>query len=340
MVVAAPAGTQSACREPEVWVAKGSGPFRTEGPRIAVEPTARASAAVAPGLYKDHISAQHPFIEIHKDGGLARVCVPQPLAASRIRKPVPRGRVSEFSAASRRRLRRTIASTDLTKLSLFVHLTYPREFNPDSDVYKAHLDNFSRRMERAYPEAGFIWKLEFQKRGAPHFHVFVWGIPDFENVGRWDADLKRKLDRSSCMFRIWLSETWYEIVGSGDLRHFRAGTRVERIASREKAMAYCSGYASKDDQTQPGNYVGRYWGACLRKNIPWAPVVHVELTDAEAKVARRTLRRYTLASMRQGFLRKRARGIPVGKPRLRNNSNIIAYLDGNFWLRRLKQLLV
>lgn len=232
-----------------------------------------------------------------------------------------------------------IAATDFTKMPLFVHLTYPKEYNPDSTVYKEHLDNFTRRLEREFTDAGFIWKLEFQKRGAPHFHLFVWGIPEFKSYSDSAEELRRTYNLSLPAFREWISQAWYEIVGSGDLKHLHAGTRVERIASRQKAMAYCSGYASKDDQTLPGKYVGRYWGVCVRKNIPWAPIAHVELTHDEAKRIRRTLRRYTLASMREGFLRKLARGIRAKKPRLRNNSNIVAYVDGNFWLARLQQLV-
>jgi len=232
-----------------------------------------------------------------------------------------RGKVAEFSSRSRQRMKRMIAATDMSKLPLFAHLTYPAEFSHDSKIYKAHLDNFSLRLLRHHPEASFIWKLEFQKRGAPHFHLFVWGVGDVEE------------------FKLWLSKTWFEVVASGDVKHLAAGTRVERIASRSKAMAYCSGYASKDDQTRPGDYVGRYWGACQRKNIPWAKLAHIELTEKQAKVVRRTMRRFTLASLREGFLRRRKLGIRCGKPRLRNNENIVAFLDGDFWLRCLQQLL-
>jgi hypothetical protein len=84
-------------------------------------------------------------------------------------------------------------------------------------------------------------------------------------------------------FKSWLSQAGFEVVGSGDLKHFAAGTRVERIESRTKALAYCSGYAAKNDQTKLGEYVGRYWGACQCKDIPWAKLAHVDVTKQQAK---------------------------------------------------------
>lgn len=313
---------KNVAREPETWASHASGPFKAKGARIAKEPAGAAPAAPqALGLSENHISAPHPFVEIHVGGGLGRVCMGRPAMPASQKEKKPRGKVREFSGRSRTRMRRTVAATDMSKLPLFVHLTYPAEFAEDPTIYKSHLDNFALRLLRRFPESGFIWKLEFQKRGAPHFHLFVWGIGDREP------------------FKPWLSQAWYETVGSGDLKHLAAGTRVERIQSRKKAMAYCSGYASKDDQTKPGEYVGRYWGACQRENIPWAKLVHVEVTEKQAKGVRRTMRRFTLASLREGFLRRRKLGIKGPKPRIRNNDNIVAFLDGSFWLKRLAKLL-
>ena len=88
---------------------------------------------------------------------------------------------------------------------------------------KADLKAWSGRLKREYPEAAFIWRLEFQKRGAPHFHMLLYGV----NV-------------SMKVFRQWLATSWYEVVDSGDERHQRAGTGAERMDSFRAAMNYAS----------------------------------------------------------------------------------------------------
>jgi hypothetical protein len=91
----------------------------------------------------------------------------------------------------------------------------------------------------------YLWVLEFQLRGAPHFHMALsGGIPKAE-----------------------LALAWYRIVNSGDRRHLRAGTRIEGIRSLRAVGMYFSGYASKLAQKDvPEGYqdVGRFWG-CSRE---------------------------------------------------------------------------
>src|SRR6185503_11803793 len=93
--------------------------------------------------------------------------------------------------------------------SLFVTLTYPKQFPSDPGSYRSHLASFFKRLKRAFPTFSAIWKLEFQKRGAPHYHVLIFGVP--------------------FLAKEWLSRCWYAIARSGDERHFRAGTQVQRV---------------------------------------------------------------------------------------------------------------
>jgi hypothetical protein len=85
-----------------------------------------------------------------------------------------------------------------------------------------------------------MWFLEFQKRGAPHFWLFLTGsVPKAE-----------------------LSAAWYRIVASGDERHLRAGTRIGFIRKPYALAAYAAKYAAKWEQKEvPADYrdVGRFW---------------------------------------------------------------------------------
>ena len=113
-----------------------------------------------------------------------------------------RGVVKCFSKASRLRLMRTIAKIRLdAPLPVFITLTYPFNF-PSPIESKKHMEVFEKRLFRAYPEIGIIWKLEPQERGAPHFHILAWGV-SVEKLGEF------------------VPYAWHDIAGDGDENHLR-----------------------------------------------------------------------------------------------------------------------
>lgn len=194
--------------------------------------------------------------------------------------------------------------------AVFVTLTYPGEFSPDWRRWKRDLDAFLRRLERKRPESGVIWKLEPQTRGAPHFHLLVFGA-------------------SYSLLRWWAARAWFEVVGSGDERHLRAGTRVERLRSARGARAYAAKYLGKLPDALPSGVdweaVGRWWGVRHPENIPWAECITVALDYAESWKVLRVLRH---------FLRRVA-GVWV-RPGARSLS---AYMDGERLCMALPMLL-
>ena len=136
------------------------------------------------------------------------------------RKQKPRSRIGGFSAKSRGRLMSLCAQLNRNAVALFLTLTWPGVWNPDPETWKTCLDTFLKRLVRAYPECSGIWKLEPQERGAPHFHLLLFGV-DF-------------------IHHSILAQWWYEVVGSGDERHLQAGIRIEAVRSREGVMHYAS----------------------------------------------------------------------------------------------------
>ena len=84
-----------------------------------------------------------------------------------------RGKVWGFSHASRARLIRLLNTID-SEASVFVTLTYPGEF--DNGLAKLHLKRFANWFRNRFPSASFFWKLEYQRRGAAHYHLIVWGV--------------------------------------------------------------------------------------------------------------------------------------------------------------------
>lgn len=225
--------------------------------------------------------------------------------------------VKEFTWNSRRRLMRKIAELKRDVFPLFVTLTYPESFPVDSKVYKEHLRRFGIYLERAYPRAAFIWRLEFQKRGAPHYHLLVYGISS--------QQLKP--------FRAWLSNEWYQIVGSGDEKHLRAGTQAKRLQSYRRVVGYVSkavgkvspsrmvsGELTKDSQATLA-YVGRWWGVMGARRLPWASKLSLVVMERVACELIRYMRRYARLQVTRAY------------------KSLTIFTDVSGWLKHLPQLL-
>lgn len=202
--------------------------------------------------------------EFWLDGSLCKVSKPMGYGGRR-GSPHRRGIVLGFSAGARRRLMRKIAMLRVDVRPLFVTMTYPGEFASDPKQWKVDLDDLAQRFRRAYPEGAFIWRLEPQKRGAPHFHLLVYGVS-------LDADLAG-----------WWRDAWYTVVGSGDERHLVHGVELEAIRSARGVRSYVSKYIAKkqvalaaevDDEID-WSLVGRWWGVRYGKNLPFSQVMQV-----------------------------------------------------------------
>lgn len=182
-----------------------------------------------------------------------------------------RGRVQGFSKASRIRMMRTLARVNKEEIPYFVTLTYPKMWAENPKEWKRHLDLLFRRIKYKYPNFSAIWKLEFQKRGAPHYHLFIWGVGNKE------------------FFKVWISRVWFEVVGSGDIKHLKAGTQVQNIKSWRGVMSYSAKYMSKEVSASE---VGRLWGVVNRDFIPWSSIEKYKIFPRQVILAMRYMRRF------------------------------------------------
>ena len=157
-------------------------------------------------------------VRLHYEGTLIRIDGMPGWAEYENEKAPKRGKIKEFSAKSRSRMMALVASLKASSLPQFVTLTYPREWVHDPRMWKVHLDTFRKWLSRSYPSASGIWKLEPQERGAPHFHLLVFGIPflPWQIVAvRWAEIVSQsKLPKSfpvergkrgAAIFREWIS---------------------------------------------------------------------------------------------------------------------------------------
>jgi hypothetical protein len=142
-----------------------------------------------------------------------------------------------FTDQSRRTLNHKVRNLS-EPLPVLLTLTYPLEFPADGRKVKRDWRCMRKWLTRR--GRGGLMVVEFQERGAPHLHVYI--------NGRVDKDAVR--------------EAWWEIVGSGDANHRKAGTRVEKLRQGHAMLMYVQKYISKQQQKQvPEGYenVGRFW---------------------------------------------------------------------------------
>jgi hypothetical protein len=186
-----------------------------------------------------------------------------------------------FSRRSRNRLLKLFARLDSKGITpIFVTLTYPAEF-PNPKLAKEHLRAFMERIRRKCEgcDVSGVWRMEFQQRGAPHFHVILFGLPF---IGKETIQL-------------W----WAEITGNlGE-----PFTRIEAVQSKRKLMSYVSKYVSKVGV--PGGFnhipylhegkltvclctgelidaesIGRWWGIFQKQHLPYAELMEIVCTNS------------------------------------------------------------
>ena len=205
-----------------------------------------------------------------------------------------RGEIRELSRQSRTRL--IYKARNIPDLMHMATFTYPHadyaeearggDYMADGKAVKEHL----RRIRQwfTYRKCYGFWFLEFQKRGAPHFHFIYSGTLTEKD----HAKIKR---------------SWAKLVGTSCEHHPEKGVKFEVLRKRHAAGAYAAKYSSKDEQkVVPEQYkgVGRFWG--LFGDIPDSTHT-VEITSLKeiyniARFARRAQKAYTRA---QGYRHKR-----------------------------------
>lgn len=174
-----------------------------------------------------------------------------------------RGIVTSFSQQSRLRMLRKVARLAPGRV-VFVTLTYPQRF-PSALDSKKHLRAFLERIRRRFPQSSAIWRLEYQQRGAPHFHLmfFDLGFLPF-------AELRRM---------------WSEIINAY-VDDTLPRVRIELVRSRRGIMFYVAKYCAKvaDDLSGSAFFIlntylhaGRWWGVFNKFQLPFAERFYMEV---------------------------------------------------------------
>lgn len=221
--------------------------------------------------------------------------------------------IKVWSAKSRVRMLVAVASLDYSEwlrtegTLAMVTLTLPDQWEilaPDGATFKKLIEKFRRRWTRATGLPWrLLWKLEFQGRGAPHWHALM-RVPVFVK-GR--------------IFTEWLSETWADVCGASKevdrwdkgtdqgsseyTRHVGAGTRVDfsgkDFSDPRRISQYFLGHSAKTTDgkeyqhdvpelwQEKGKGPGRFWGYCGLDKA----VVELDVTEEQKVILDRQLRK-------------------------------------------------
>lgn len=178
---------------------------------------------------------------------------------------------------------------DLSLPSLyFGTLTYHKAYGGGHREWHRHLRRLVRQLERRFAPSpvGFFWVLEFQRRGAPHFHflLFVGRPIDVEDTGKW------------------LSAEWNRICERGNDYAVRRRAWLAKFELRERngvarGIGYFLKYASKrkqkelvDPETGEKLPTGRMWG--IIGDFPQEVVATYHLDGDDLVALYRRIRRW------------------------------------------------
>ena len=186
-----------------------------------------------------------------------------------------RGKITKFSRKSRKRLFNIILKMEDRHGWYFITLTYPNEYPKNYEIWKHHLHKLSCSLRYHYPDLNFLWKLEFQKRGAPHFHLLGY----FPTVSHLD-ELKDLILNS-----------WLRIVNLS-YRGLGNAVQVDSVKSIKSSGFYLAMYQTKDQNIPTDILIGRTWGIVGKKQMPIQAYKQSDLNEKQYIILKRLCRRW------------------------------------------------
>lgn len=170
-----------------------------------------------------------------------------------------RGRIYQMTRQSVDRLMFVLRETDMSLESMIV-LTFGSMYPKSGQSAKASVNRWLSWLRYHAPEVRYLWVMEFQKRGAPHFHILLnYGVVEDERdlyAGRWSsAALSGIVGKEDDRYQ----ELWMKI-----FRVHKHHRQWQNKKEKDGIVRYMSSYLAKSYQKKiPKDYqdVGRWWSA-------------------------------------------------------------------------------
>lgn len=201
-------------------------------------------------------------------------------------KSCKRGKVRGLSAGSVRRLRETLFTKRVDD-SYCLGSTFTVPWKTQSctqevlDRFGATFKRFRNRFVTDFPSSSFIYRVELQKRGAPHLHCVMYIAKDDcekDLAGRAAAmpDMARRALAKADIRDMWVNSLDGAITWGQYHNARRHSVDFDDLSGADcgALFRYLCDHASKKKQAQLG-YPGRQWGVIGRDNLVSDPLVDV-----------------------------------------------------------------
>jgi len=181
-----------------------------------------------------------------------------------------RGVVCGLSPRAAKRLRERLMGIDWVASDVsFLTLTYHHEWGAHWRDWKADLRRMMRVVCYRFADTldGYLWRLEFQKRVAPHYHLILC----------W-----RKGHRPpEKALQSWLARRWNAAIGeTGDLAHLAHGVKCINAQVTTGGMGKLLGYMVKDVcKSDQGRAIDKETGEIMGTGRTWGIVGNVPMRD-------------------------------------------------------------
>lgn len=201
-----------------------------------------------------------------------------------------RDRIECFTESSRKRFGRYLKNAKARYRS-FITLTYPPGYGISGRQCKRDLDAFIKRFRRFSSSKrnwSIVWWQEWQKNGRLHYHLLSTEYIHHNRIAGW----------------------WYDICGSKNRDHFKAGTEIRKIRGNPSQLSsYAVKYAVKSEQKQvPRGFSipGRFWGVVGYRDTVVAAIrlSTLKLEDPDIAEAFDSLRKERDRLQRIGIIRR------------------------------------
>lgn len=155
------------------------------------------------------------------------------------------------------------AETDWIAMATLTYRKSPGSY----DEVKRDWTRFKDRFRKRWEGTEWAWILEFQRRGAAHFHVFFGSGGELGTALQSEpVEIRKRKGTDTEIFAgpvaEWIAETWIEIVGdqSPRFKRFQRGGILEKMRSTDAAGRYAAKEAAKRVQKSAPWEVSQWWG--------------------------------------------------------------------------------
>lgn len=156
--------------------------------------------------------------------------------------------IKGFSLNARMRMMRMFSMVDYDSYQtpIFISATFHFDFKLERIFVKKTLDNFMKRLKRNLPSFDHIWKLELQKREAPHFHFMI-----------LFREKKTKINFNK--IKETIKNNWLELKFCSCEHCQEHAIMTKKVNTYKHAMIYISKEIAKVSQNNLKCDIGNYW---------------------------------------------------------------------------------